>query len=110
MIIKVLDLVQVVPGWEMLGLGLGFQVRVGTALPAGLGDMGRACELFLALRTLPLAAKHEGRFHFQCQKDLISTRCLSLPQEEGQQWPLLLLLPALVAEDDVFAGEVCEDD
>ena len=31
-------------------------------------DMGRACELFLALRTLPLAAKHEGRFHFQCQK------------------------------------------
>ena len=76
-------------------------------------DMGRACELFLALRTLPLAAKHEGRFHFQCQKgstkwqetghqlhsylvDLISTRCLPLPQEEGQQWPLLLLLPALV--------------
>ena len=59
-----LDLVQVVPDWEMLGLGLvssfhfeslkftkikssahveyrlmfqGFQVRVGTALPAGLG-------------------------------------------------------------------------
>ena len=85
-------------------------------------DMGRACELFLALRTLPLAVKLEGRFHFRCQKgstkwlekkyltgqlhsyllDLISTRCLSLPQEEGQQWPLLLLLPALVLIFSIF--------
>ena len=36
-----------------------------------------------------------GRLHSYLV-DLISTRCLPLPQEEGQHWPLLPLLPALV--------------